>query len=57
MRLFASHPFEHWPRRHRRALLVVGLVLAVLPVVLDPIVDPLHSDVHGESIIDFELAG
>src|SRR5918998_539058 len=52
-----THPFERWPRNNRRRILILLAIVAVLPAILDPITDPLHTDVHGESIIDFELAG
>lgn len=52
-----THPFERWPRAHRRLLLTVLAVAAVLPLVYGAIAKPLHEDVTGESIVDFELAG
>ena len=51
------HPFERWPRSHRRTALIVLVIAAVLPTVLGAITKPLHEDVTGESIIDFEVAG
>jgi hypothetical protein len=53
-----GHPFQTWPGRRRRALLVGITILAALPIVLGQVVHPLHDDKQGgESIIDFELAG
>jgi hypothetical protein len=52
------HPFQGWPRSHRRLALVVVCVAAVLPMLLGAIVTPLDEDEPGgRSIIDFELAG
>lgn len=51
------HPFERWPPGHRRVLLIVVSIAALLPTVLGAVVKPLHEDVTGEGIIDFELAG
>ena len=52
------HPFERFPRTHRRlALICIGL-LAFAPVLAGTVVKPLHEDEPGgKSIIDFELAG
>jgi hypothetical protein len=53
-----THPFERWPRRHRRRALVAVALLALLPVVGSAVAHPLHEDEPGgRSIIDFELAG
>jgi hypothetical protein len=53
-----THPFQSWPRTHRRLALLCVTVLALLPVVLGAFVKPLHEDEPGgESIIDFEFAG
>ena len=53
-----THPFEHWPRRHRRLVLTVGGVLAPLPLVLGKVFPVLHEDKPGgKSIIDFASAG
>src|SRR3954451_1019658 len=53
-----THPFERWPRRHRRLALWVLALLALLPTVLRSFVHPLHEDEPGgRSIIDFEVAG
>jgi hypothetical protein len=53
-----THPFERWPRAHRRLTLVCIAVLALLPTALGSVVHPLHEDEPGgKSIIDFEVAG
>ena len=53
-----THPFERWPRSHRRLALICVAVLAFAPIALGAVVKPLHEDEHGgESIVDFELAG
>ena len=56
--MFASHPFQRWPRDHRRVALICISVIAFLPVFLGPAVKPLHEDKPGgESIVAFEFAG
>jgi len=53
-----KHPFQRWPRQHRRAALICVALAALLPTVLGAVVKPLHEDEPGgKSIIDFELAG
>jgi hypothetical protein len=53
-----KHPFQRWPRQHRRAALICVALAALLPTTLGAVVKPLHEDEPGgESIIDFELAG
>jgi hypothetical protein len=52
------HPFQSWPRHHRRLALVIVSVAALLPILLVTVVKPLHEDEpEGRSIVDFELAG
>jgi hypothetical protein len=53
-----SHPFQSWPRSHRRQIFAVLAIAALLPSILGTITKPLHEDEPGgESIIEFELAG
>ena len=57
-RWVTRHPFERFPRTHRRLALVCIALLAFAPVVAGTVSKPLHEDEPGgKSIIDFELAG
>jgi hypothetical protein len=51
------HPFERWPRRHRRLLLWVVSVLSAIAIALVPMLKLLREDTHGFDIVDFEFAG
>ena len=53
-----THPFESWPRKHRRLALIAVIVAAILPLALSSATTPLAEDEPGgRTIIDFELAG
>ena len=53
-----AHPFERWPREHRRLALACLVVASLLPLILGALVSPLHEDEPGgEDIVAFELAG
>jgi hypothetical protein len=53
-----GHPFQAWPRSHRRLWLGALIVLALVPPVLGSLGKTLHEDEPGgASIVDFEFAG
>lgn len=53
-----THPFESWPRKHRRLALIAVSVAAILPLALSSATTPLAEDEPGgRTIVDFELAG
>jgi hypothetical protein len=53
-----SHPFERWPRRHRKPALWIVSVLAALPIPLTYALRPLREDEPGgHDIVAFEFAG
>jgi hypothetical protein len=53
-----SHPFERWPRQHRKLMLWVVSLLAALPIPLMSVLAPLReNEPGGHDIVSFELAG
>jgi hypothetical protein len=57
MAFLARHPFQQWPRRQRRLVLVCVTTAALVPTLGGLAVKPLHEDETGDGIIEFELAG